>query len=100
MLRITSTLLLGLALALPLTASAGEKSDSKTVDVAAASVDAGPTAPSARTTETKKAERVRDSGREVRGARTSDPGIRFNNPYAFPLQTLPISLPNLTTISF
>lgn len=96
--RITSTLLLGFVLALPLGASAGEKSDNKSVEIAAASVDAGPTAPKART-ETKKAEQ-RDSGSKVRGSRNVDPGVRFNNPYAFPLQTLPISLPNLTTISF
>jgi hypothetical protein len=96
--RITSTLLLGFVLALPIAASAGEKSDAKTVEVAAATVDAGPKAPAARSTDEKKSER-RDSDR-VRGSRNVDPGVRFNNPYAFPLQTLPISLPNLTTISF
>ena len=98
MLRITSSILLGLVLALPLTASASENSDAKPLQVAAvASTDAVPGTTAQRVeTPSRETKRSSEREREIRGARTGDPGVRFNNPYAFPLQTLPISLPNLT----
>ena len=102
MLRIASSTLLGLVLALPVTASAAERSDSTPVEVAAVvATDSTRTAPAVQQiTQTQKSESALESAREVRGARQSDPGTRFNNPYAFPLQTLPISLPNFSSLSF
>ena len=102
MFRIASYALLGLALSLPVAASAAEPSDAKVVEVAAVSVTEPVPASSAIQVNagTQKSDAARESAREVRGARTGDPGVRFNNPYAFPLQTLPIAMPNFSSLGF
>lgn len=96
MFRIASYALLGFALALPVAASAADDSASQPIEVAAvANGDASTDTPAAQPSrEAKRSESARRSDGEVRGSRQGDPGVRFHNPYAFPLQTLPISLPS------
>jgi hypothetical protein len=101
MLRITSAAILGLALALPLSALAGSPVDQKAPEatVIAASDDAVVLpVPSA-----EKAERNERPARKYnarRGSNQSTAEFRYSNPYAFPLQTLPVVLPNVSTFSF
>ncbi len=102
MLRITSTAILGLALALPLSAFAGSPVDQKTpeVSIVAASEDAMvlPAALPSQRTERSESPAPKHSAR--RGSNQSSAEFRFTNPYAFPLQSLPISIPSVTTFSF
>lgn len=99
--RITSMALLGLALTLSVPALAGEPTaDAKVPEAAivAAGEDAVvlPAAPSKDEKATTSARR-----RNARyGSNQSDAGFRFQNPYAFPIQTLPIAMPTVTTFSF
>jgi hypothetical protein len=94
-------MMFGLALALPISAAA-EPSDAQPVDVAAVEVsDSVPAASAIQVNAgTQKSDAANESSREVRGSRNGDPGVRFNNPYAFPLQTLPIAMPNFSSLSF
>ncbi len=101
MLRITSTAILGLALALPLCAFAGSPVDQKAPEatIVAANEDAvvlpAPTP--------DKAEQSESPARKYsarRGSNQSMAEFRYTNPYAFPLQALPMALPNVTTFSF
>ena len=102
MLRITSTAILGLALALPLSAFAGSPVDQKTpeVSIIAASEDAVvlPAAPSSERTRSSEIQAPKHNAR--RGSNQSAGEFRFTNPYAFPLQSLPVSIPSFTTFSF
>jgi hypothetical protein len=102
MLRITSTAILGLALALPLSAFAESPVDQKTpeVSIVAANEDAVvlPAAPSSQRTERSEIQAPKQSAR--RGSNQSAAEFRFTNPYAFPLQALPIAIPSITTFSF
>jgi hypothetical protein len=101
MTKFGSVMALGFLLALPLSASAGTPADSKdeqqVTAVASNDVAARPA-----DTATDKAEKQpkRSENRKLRGATHGDPGVRFNNPYAFPIQSLPIGLPNVTSFSF
>ena len=98
MARIGSVMALGLLLALPMAASAGETDAAKTEQVAA--VSAAPTEALKSAPAEKSEKQDRSAKRsEVRGSRNGDP-VRFNNPYAFPIQSLPIAIPNLTTFNF
>ena len=102
MLRITSTAILGLALALPLSAFAGSPVDQKTpeVSIVAANEDAV-VLPAARSSERSSSSEIRAPKHNApRGSSKSAGEFRFTNPYAFPLQALPISLPNFSTFSF
>ncbi|MCU0670150.1 MAG: hypothetical protein MUF70_12495 [Myxococcota bacterium] len=99
--RIISMALLGLALAFPVTALAGEPTaDAKVPEAAivAAGEDAVvlPAAPS----KEDKAERKTQRRNARYGSSQSDADFRFQNPYAFPIQTLPIAMPTVTTFSF
>lgn len=101
MLRITSTAILGLALALPLSAFAGTPIDQKAPEatIVAANEDAVVLpAPAPEKTERTETPAPKHSAR--RGSNQSMGEFRFTNPYAFPLQTLPLVLPNVTTFSF
>lgn len=96
MTRIGSLMALGFLLALPLSASAGAPVDPKDERVAAVETNEAPARVSAKTeTPDKQPEK-----HKVRGATHGDPGVRFNNPYAFPIQSLPLGLPNITSFSF
>jgi len=101
MLRITATAILGLALALPLSAFAGSPVDQKAPEatIVAASEDAVvlPAAPATKTEQTEAPVRKHSARR---GSNQSAGEFRFTNPYAFPLQTLPMVLPNVSTFSF
>lgn len=102
MFRITSTAILGLALALPLSAFAGSPVDEKTpeVSIVAANEDAVvlPAAPSIGRTERSENKAPKHNAR--RGSNQSSAEFRFTSPYAFPLQTLPMVVPTITTFSF
>ena len=101
MLRITSTAILGLALALPLSAFAGSPVDQKAPEatIVAANEDAVVLpAPTIEKKERSESPAPKHSAR--RGSNQSMGEFRFTNPYAFPLQTLPLVLPNVTTFSF
>jgi hypothetical protein len=89
---------LGFLLVLPLGASAGEKTDSKGEQVAA--VSAAPIETSTKTANSEKAPERPAKRSTLRGSSHGDPGLRFNNPYAFPIQSLPIAVPNVSTFSF
>jgi hypothetical protein len=97
------SLALGVALlVLPLGASAGNlESDHKAPEgaVVAAAEDAV-IAPAAPTREAKQAKRTESRRRAPHGSRQSEAGFRFQNPYAFPVQTLPIAMPTVTNFSF
>jgi hypothetical protein len=97
MTRIGSVMALGFMLVLPLGATAGEKVEAKGEPVAAVSA-----APSERPAATERSEKKERSEKRsmLRGSTHSDPGLRFNNPYAFPIQSLPLAVPNVTTFSF
>jgi hypothetical protein len=101
MLRITSMAIavLGLALALPLSATAADTKSEKAPEaaVAAAGEDAVvlPAPAPKEQTKARRSER-----RAPHGSRQSEAGFRFQNPYAFPIQTLPIAMPTVTTYSF
>lgn len=101
MLRITSTAILGLALALPLSAFAESPIDPKAPDatIVAASEDAM-VMPAASVEKTERSEIRAPKHNARRGSSQSAADFRFTNPYAFPLQTLPIAVPNLTALSF
>jgi hypothetical protein len=101
MLRKLSLAVLGLTLAAPMVASAGAPADtqaSATVTIAAVS-DPLP-APSREAKAVASDESAASPKREVRGSRTSDPGLRFHNPYAFPVQAMPVNLPIVTPFGF
>ena len=101
MLRITSTAILGIALALPLSALAESPIDPKAPEatIVAASEDAV-ILPPASVQKTERIENEAPKHDARRGSSQSMGEFRFTNPYAFPLQALPIALPNLTTFSF
>jgi hypothetical protein len=101
MMRFTSMAVLGLALALPLSASAASPVDQKAPEatIVAANEDAVVLpAPSAEKTERSETQVRKHNAR--RGSSQSAAEFRFTNPYAFPLQTLPMVLPNVSTFSF
>jgi hypothetical protein len=98
--RLTS-LALGLALAFPLGASASNlEADLKTPEasVVAAAEDAT-VLPAAPSRDEQRSER-KSARRANHGSNQSEAGFRFQNPYAFPVQTLPIALPTVTNFSF
>lgn len=101
MLRITSTAILGIALALPLSAFAESPIDPKAPEatIVAASEDAV-VLPAAPVQKTERIENEAPKHKARHGSSQSLGEFRFTNPHAFPLQTLPIALPNLTTFSF
>ncbi|RIK93778.1 MAG: hypothetical protein DCC71_23895 [Proteobacteria bacterium] len=84
---------------MPLGASAADvKVGRSDATVVAANEDAFPRAPRVEKQEREaKAERPKHARR---GSSQSDAGFRFQNPYAFPIQTLPIALPTVTNYSF
>lgn len=99
--RLTS-LALGLALALPLGASASDlEANIKTPEasVVAAAEDAT-VLPAAPAREEQREQRKSARRRANHGSSQSEAGFRFQNPYAFPVQTLPIALPTVTNFSF
>jgi len=98
MARIGSVMALGLLLALPLGASAAEKTELKGEQVAA--VSTAPSETSVKSEKTEKSSERPERRSMLRGSTHGDPVTRFNNPYAFPLQTLPLAVPNVTTFSF
>ena len=101
MMRSISFALLGFALALPLSASAGTPVDAKpeqAVTVAATNHPFEPTARSAQPEEPKTETKHESS--KVRGARVADPGLRFHNPYAFPVQAMPVTFPVVNTFGY
>jgi hypothetical protein len=97
MARIGSVMALGLLLALPMAASAGETNAPKTDQIAA--VSTGPVETKAAPAEKNEKQDRSVKRSEVRGSRHGDV-VRFNNPYAFPIQSLPLAIPNLTTFNF
>ena len=101
MLRITSTAILSFALALPLSAFAESPIDLNAPEatIVAASEDAM-VLPAAPIEKTERSENKAPKHNARRGSSQSAADFRFTNPYAFPLQTLPIAVPNLTTFSF
>ena len=101
MLRITSTAILGFALALPLSAFAESPIDPKAPEatIVAANEDAM-VLPAASIEKTERSETKAPQHNARRGSSQSAADFRFTNPYAFPLQTLQIAVPNLTTFSF
>ena len=101
MLRITSTAILGIALALPLSAFAELPIDPNALQatIVAASEDAV-ILPSSLVQKTERIANEAPKHNARRGSSQSMGEFRFTNPYAFPLQALPIALPNLTTFSF
>jgi len=101
MLRITSTAILGLALALPLSAFAASPIDQKAPEatIVAANEDAV-VLPAPAPEKTERSERATRTYSARRGSSQSMAGFRYTNPYAFPLQTLPIVLPNVSAFSF
>ena len=48
----------------------------------------------------EKAERKTQRRNARYGSSQSEADFRFQNPYAFPIQTLPIAMPTVTTFSF
>lgn len=99
MLRFSSMAVLGLALAMPLGASATDLNvDTSGATVVAANEDVFPRSPKAESETSEQKPAPRKNVR--RGSNQSDAGFRFQNPYAFPVQTLPIALPTVTTFSF
>ena len=104
MLRITSTAILGIALALPLSAFAESPVDPKAPEasIVAASEDAVPM-PAARVQTVQKTERIEKAApprNARRGSSQSAADFRFSNPYAFSAQMLPLAVPNVGTFSF
>ena len=97
MARIGSVMALGFLLALPLAASAGETSAPKTEQIA--EVSAAPVETKLNSAEKSEKQDRSAKRSEVRGSRNGDP-VRFNNPYAFPIQSLPLAIPNLPTFNF
>ena len=99
--RLTS-LALGLALALPLGASASSlETDLKTPDAAVvAAAEDATILPSAPARDEQSSERKETRRATRRGSSQSEAGFRFQNPYAFPVQTLPMALPTVTNFSF
>ena len=100
--RIISIAALGFALALPLSAFAGTPVDQKAPEatvVAAANEDAVVLPVPVEKSQRSEAPVVKHRG-GPRGSSQSAAEFRFTNPYAFPLQTLPMVLPNVTTFSF
>lgn len=99
MLRFSSMAVLGLALAMPLGASATDLNiDPNAASVVAANEDVFPRPPKAERQDSEQKPAPRKN--VPRGSSQSDAGFRFQNPYAFPVQTLPIALPTVTTFSF
>lgn len=101
MLRITSTAILGIALALPLSAFAESPVDPKAPEasIVAASEDAVPM-PAAPVQKTERIETEAPKRDARRGSSQSAADFRFSNPYAFSAQMLPVALPNVGTFSF
>jgi len=94
-------LALALALALPLGASAENlETDLKTPEAAiVAAAEDATVLPAAPSRDEQRSERK--ANRAVRrGSNQSEAGFRFQNPYAFPVQTLPMALPTVTNFSF
>lgn len=102
MMRSISLAVLGLTLALPLSASAGTPVDAKPADavtVAAANHSFEPAARTAQPDEQSTENEKRESSK-LRGARVADPGLRFHNPYAFPVQAMPVTFPVVNTFGY
>jgi hypothetical protein len=99
MARIGSVMALGFLLALPMAASAGETNTAKTETEQIAAVSTAPVETQSVAAEKSEKQDRSVKRSEVRGSRTGDP-VRFNNPYAFPIQSLPLALPNLTSLRF
>jgi len=92
---------LGLALALPLAAPAATAAEREASEpIAVATTEQAPARPTQTTDVTPKPERAPTPRSELRGRRSWDPGTGFRNPYAFPLQTVPIAVPTVTGFSF
>jgi len=102
MLRITSMAALGLVLglALPLSATAGDTKSEKAPEAAVAAAGEDAVVLPAPTASDSAAEPKAKRPNARRGSSQSDAGFRFQNPYAFPIQTLPIAMPTVTTFSF
>jgi hypothetical protein len=106
MLRMISTAILGFALALPIGAAAAgpltpSQSEAKAVNAKApeATLAANEDAVVLPPPVVERVERpVKHSAR--RGSNQSAAGFRFTNPYAFPVQTLPVQMPSITTFNF
>jgi hypothetical protein len=100
MLRITSTAILGLALALPLSAFAASPVDQKAPEatIVAANEDAV-VLPAATPAHTEQTETPARKYSARRGSNQSMGEFRFTNPYAFPLQALPVVMPNVSVFS-
>jgi hypothetical protein len=100
MLRFITTTLAALAIGFPFVALAETPIDQKSPDaviVAAAEEDAVVVPAPAPKTERKVEKRDR---LVPHGSSQSDAGYRFQNPYAVPQQTLPLTFPALATFSF
>jgi hypothetical protein len=95
MVRVLSLAVLGLSLALPMVASAGNPVDSQTAEPVTVAAVSAP-APEAKPAETPKAR----SESKVRGLRTSEIDLRFYNPYSFPVQAIPVNFPVVTPFGF
>lgn len=101
MLRFTSMAVLGLALAAPLAASANDLDlQSSDSTVVAANEDAYPRATAQPANEDEKPAKQTERKNRAHGSNQSAAEFRFQNPYAFPVQTLPIALPTVTNYSF
>jgi len=94
---------LGIVLALPLAAAANgsDRDAAQPVAIAANDVDAQP--PAAKPVAERDASARTDGSdarSQIRGRRTWEPSIGFQNPYAFPLQTIPVTVPVVTGLGF
>jgi len=102
-LKLRSLAVLGIALAFPLAAvaNAPDRDAAQSVTVAANDVDARlPDAKPVAGRDAAARTDGSDARSEIRGRRTWEPAIGFQNPYAFPLQTIPISIPAVTGLGF
>lgn len=104
MLRFTSMAILGLALAAPLAASANDLDvQSSDSTVVAANEDVYPRAtanPTNAPSEDVQPAKPTQRKNRAHGSNQSAAEFRFQNPYAFPVQTLPMALPTVTNYSF
>jgi hypothetical protein len=104
MLRLISCAVFGLALvAFAQPASAAWPSDDKApqaVTVAATEVPAIEPVSDVAAAAPRERDRARPKRSEVRGARRGGSDLNFHNPYAFPIQSLPVMIPIVGPFGF
>lgn len=105
MFRFVTVMLLALALSIPVVAAAEEASEQET-QIAAVSaaqevqLDASPSGVTNELAEGAESRPKATRKLVPRGSNQSAAGYRFETPYAFPEQSLPILFPQISTFSF